>query len=145
MSEEFFDYENQEPKNPLIAFLLITSCIFVVAVCALLSWIFIVARDNEHNRKINQATYTDVQNMRKAEDAKLGGYQHLDKDKGIVRIPVERAMQLMAEEAKGAAPKAEVAPAVIPTGIKLEVKPAAALPIPPPPPPAKAAAVGQKK
>ncbi len=145
MSEEFFDYENQEPKNPLIAFLLITSCIFVVAVCAFLSWMFIVARDNEHNRKINQATYTDLQNLRKAEDAKLNGYQHLDNDKGVVRIPVERAMQLMAEEAKGMTPKAEVAPAVIPTGIKLEVKPAAAFPLPPPPPPAKAATAGVKK
>ena len=92
---------------------------------------FIVARDNEHNRKINQATYTDVQNMRKAEDAKLSGYQHLDKDKGTVRIPVERAMQLMAEEAKGAAP----------TAVKPEAKPAAAVP----PPPAKAVAAGPKK
>jgi hypothetical protein len=145
MSEEFFDYENQEPKNPLIAFLLITSCIFVVAVCAFLSWMFIIARDNEHNRKINQATYTDLQNLRKAEDAKLSGYQYLDKEKGVVRIPVERAMQLMAEEAKGAPVKSETAPATVPSGIKLEVKPAAALPGPPPPPPAKAAAVGQKK
>jgi cytoskeletal protein RodZ len=145
MSDEFFDYENQDPKNNLIAFLLIASCLFVVAVCAFLSWMFIVARDNEHNRKIDQATYTDLQNFRKAEDAKLTSYQYLDKDKGIVRIPVERAMQLMAEETKSTAPKPEVTPAAIPTGVKLEVKPAAALPVPPPPPPAKAAAAGQKK
>ena len=143
MSEEFFDYEDQEPKNPLIAFLLIISCIFVVAVCAFLSWMFIVARDNEYNRKINQATYTDLQNLRKAEDAKLGGYQHLDKDKGIVRIPVERAMQLMAEEAKGVAPKAEAAPTAVPSAAvgKPEAKPVAAIP----PAPAKAAAAGTKK
>lgn len=151
MSDEFFDYENQDPKNNLIAFLLIASCFFIVAVCAFLSWMFIVARDNEHNRKIDQATYTDLQNFRKAEDAKLTSYQYLDKDKGIVRIPVERAMQLMAEEAKNAgsaapkAPATEVAPAAVPAGVKLEVKPAAALPVPPPPPPAKAAAAGQKK
>lgn len=143
MSDEFFDYEHQEPKNPLIAFLLIVSCIFVVAVCAFFSWMFIVSRDNEYNRKIEQATYTDLQNMRKAEDAKLTGYQYLDKDKGVVRIPVERAMQLVAEEAKGAVSKAEVAPAAVPSGVKLEVKPAAT--VPPPSPPAKPAASGQKK
>lgn len=140
MSDEFFDYERQEPKNPLIAFLLVTSCIIVVALCAFFSWMFIIMRDSEHNRKIDQATYTDLQELRKKEDAKLTGYQYLDKDKGIVRIPVERAMQLMAEEAKGAASaapssKAEVAPAAVPAGVKLEVKPAATLP--PPPPPAK--------
>lgn len=144
MSEEFFDYEDQEPKNPLIAFLLIISCIFVVAVCALLSWVFIVARDNEHNRKINQATYTDLQNLRKAEDAKLGGYQYLDKDKGVIRIPVERAIQLMAEEAKSTAPKAEAPATMSPTAAKPEAK-AAVMMLPPPPPPAKAAAAGVKK
>ena len=105
MSEEFFDYENQEPKNNLIAFLLIISCIFVVAVCAFLSWMFIVTRDNEYSRKINQATYVDLQNLRKSEDARLNGYQYVDKEKGVVRIPVERAMQMMAEEAKSSAPQ----------------------------------------
>ena len=136
MSEEFFDYENQEPKNNLIAFLLIISCIFVVAVCAFLSWMFIVTRDNEYSRKINQATYVDLQNLRKSEDARLNGYQYVDKEKGVVRIPVERAMQMMAEEAKSSAPKAAATPATV----KPEAKPAAKTPAP-----AKAVAVGQKK
>ncbi len=141
MSDEFFDYENQDPKNPLIAFLLITSCIFIVAVCAFLSWMFIVARDNEHNRKIDQATYTDLQNVRKAEDAKLTGYQYLDKDKGVVRIPVERAMQLLAEEAKGAQPKAATSPTTPATAATAGTP--AAKPVAPPL--VKAAAAGQKK
>ncbi|HEX4946176.1 MAG TPA: hypothetical protein VFZ34_05915 [Blastocatellia bacterium] len=142
MSDEFFDYEPQEPKNPLIAFLLISSCIFVVAICAFFSWMFIVARDNEYNRKINQATYPDLQNLRKAEDTKLSSYQYLDQEKGIVRIPVERAIQLVAEEAKGAAPKAEASAPAAPTAAKPEAKPAT---VASPPPPAKAAAAGDKK
>ena len=125
MSDEFFDFEDQEPKNPLIAFLLIISCIFVVAVCAFLSWVFIVARDNEHNRKIDQATYTDLQGIKKVEETKLNSYQYLDKDKGVVRIPVERAIQLMAEEAKAAPPKTEVA-AALPAAWTAAAKPAAA-------------------
>lgn len=140
MSEEFFDYEHQEPKNNLIAFLLIVSCIFVVAVCAFLSWMFIVTRDNEYARKINQSSYVDLQNLRKSEDARLGSYQYVDKDKGVVRIPVERAIQLMAEEAKSNAPKAEAAPATSPAAAKPEAKPAASTSAP-----AKAAAAGQKK
>ncbi len=142
MSDEFFDFEDQEPKNPLIAFLLITSCIFVVAVCAFLSWMFIVARDNEHNRKIDQATYTDLQVIRKAEETKLNSYQYLDQDKGVVRIPVERAIQLLAEEAKAASPKTEAAP-VAAAAANSEVKPAIAPP--PAPASAKPAAAGQKK
>lgn len=144
MSDEFFDYEHQEPKNNLIAFLLISSCIFVVAVCAFLSWMFIVARDNEHNRKIDQAKYVDLQDVKKAEDTKLNGYQYVDKDKGVVRIPVDRAIQLLVEEAKSAAPKTDAAPAASasPAAAKPEAKPAEAKPAATP---AKAAAAGQKK
>ena len=146
MSDEFFDFEDQEPKNPLIAFLLITSCIFIVAVCAFLSWMFIVARDNEHNRKIDQATYTDLQVIRKAEETKLNSYQYLDKDKGVVRIPVERAIQLMAEEAKAASPKTETAPvAPLTEASPVGAKPKAAPVKAPPPAPATAASAWKKQ
>jgi hypothetical protein len=141
MSDEFFDYEHQEPKNNLIAFLLVTSCIFVVAVCGFLSWMFIVMRDNEHNRKLNQATYVDLQELRKNEDAKLGDYQYVDQEKGMVRIPVERAMQLMAEEAKSNQPKTDATPA----GAKPEAKPAEAKPATNAPVPGKAATAGPTK
>jgi hypothetical protein len=111
MSDEFFDYENQEPKNNLIAFLLIISSIFVIATLAFLSWMFTVTVDGEQTRKQqSNSNYVELQNLRKSEDAKLNEYQYVDKEKGIVRIPVERAMQLMVEEGKGVVPKTEVAP-----------------------------------
>lgn len=127
MSEEFFDYEHQEPKTSLIAFLLVSSCIFVVAVCAFLAWMFSVTKDAEVGRKLNQATYSDLQELHKSEDSKLGSYQYIDKEKGIVRIPVERAMQLMVEEAKNkpvASPAISASPAAKPEAKPAEVKPA---------------------
>ncbi len=121
MSDEFFDYENQEPKNNLIAFLLIISCIFIVATLAFLSWMFTATVENEQTRKQqSNSNYVDLQNLRKNEDAKLSEYQYVDKEKGIVRIPVERVMQLMVEEAKGAAPKMAAAK---PEAPKVEAKP----------------------
>ncbi len=134
MSEEFFDYEHQEPRNNLIAFLLISSCIFVVAACAFMAWMFSVSRENEKSRKLLQANYVELQSLRKDEEAKLSSYQYIDKDKGVVRIPVERAMQVLAEEAKSAAPKAEaVVPAATPAPVvaKPEVKVVATKPTPP--------------
>lgn len=125
MSEEFFDYENQEPRNNLIAFLLIISCIFIVATLAFLSWMFTATVEGEQNRKQqSNANYVDLQNLRKSEDSKLNEYQYVDKEKGTVRIPVERAIQLMVEESKGTAPKIEAAP-VKPEAAKVEAKPPA--------------------
>jgi hypothetical protein len=129
MSDEFFDYENQEPKNNLIAFLLIISCIFIVATLAFLSWMFTATVENEQTRKQqSNSNYVDLQNLRKNEDAKLSEYQYVDREKGLVRIPVERAMQLMVEEAKGAAPKTEPAsakPEAMKVTPKVETVPAA--------------------
>lgn len=139
MSEEFFDYEAQEPKNNLIAFLLIAACLFLVATFILLSWMFTSTREAEQNKKLNEGRYVELQELRKSEDAKLGAYQYIDKDKGIVRIPVERAMQLMAEEAKTSQPKTETAP----VAAKPEVKAAAVTPAKPEA--AKSAAAGHKK
>lgn len=145
MSEEFFDYERQEPKNNLITFLLVSSCIFVVAICGFLSWMYIVTKDNEYARKISNVNYVDLQNLRKSEDAKLNGYQYVDQEKGVVRIPVERAMQLMAEEAKSNAPKSEATPATATSpATKPEGKPAEAKPGTATPAPAKAAAAPKK-
>ncbi|MGH7961634.1 MAG: hypothetical protein ACRERD_07365 [Candidatus Binatia bacterium] len=39
----------------------------------------------------------DMQTMRAAEDALLNSYGWVDQQAGIVRIPIERAMQLLAE------------------------------------------------
>ena len=128
MSEEFFDYENQEPRNNLIAFLLIISCIFIVATLAFLSWMFTATVEGEQTRKQqSNSNYVDLQNLRKSEDVKLNEYQYVDKEKGMVRIPVERAMQLMVEEAKGAAPKTETSAAKPAAKIapKVEAKPVA--------------------
>ena len=40
----------------------------------------------------------DLKNFREGEEAVLNGYAWVDPDKGIVRIPVARAMELVAQE-----------------------------------------------
>lgn len=56
--------------------------------------------------------------VREAEEAKLSKYEWIDKEKGSVRIPIKRAMEITLEELsrKGPAPsaeKAEAAPSLV--------------------------------
>ncbi|HRJ27544.1 MAG TPA: hypothetical protein PLO61_08560 [Fimbriimonadaceae bacterium] len=44
----------------------------------------------------NVTALTDIEVMRKAEDAKLKGYQWVDVPTGTVRIPIDQAMQKLA-------------------------------------------------
>jgi hypothetical protein len=44
----------------------------------------------------------DLQAVRAAEQSQLSGYGWVDRNTGVVRLPIERAMQLIAEEAREA-------------------------------------------
>lgn len=47
--------------------------------------------------RIQASPATDEQSLRAYEDSQLNGYGWVDKQKGIVRIPIERAIQLTAQ------------------------------------------------
>jgi len=46
---------------------------------------------------LQAAPAQDLQALRKAEDVVLNEYKWIDKDRGVVRIPIERAIDLVAE------------------------------------------------
>ena len=47
----------------------------------------------------------DLQTMRAAEDAALNNYEWVDREKGIVRIPVDRAIEILAQKGLPARPQ----------------------------------------
>jgi hypothetical protein len=61
----------------------------------------------------------DLKEMRAWEDQILGSYGWVDKDKGIVRVPIGRAMELLAQRnlpfRQGAAPNSAAAGVSVPT------------------------------
>ena len=46
--------------------------------------------------RLQETPAIDLRQIRDAEDQILGGYGWVDRDKGIVRLPIERAMELLA-------------------------------------------------
>jgi hypothetical protein len=79
---------------------------FVVTIALFLSglnWLksyFTVATNREVYRKVLEPPNPALLDMRVEESRVLGSYGWVDKDKGVVRIPVERAMDLLIEEAR---------------------------------------------
>ena len=76
---------------------------------------FDLALRDELQRKVLAVESTALRNLRAAEQVKLGSYQWVDRKAGVVRIPVDRAMELtLAEWAArptGFVPKAPQPPA----------------------------------
>lgn len=51
----------------------------------------------------------ELRELRRAEDAALHGYAWIDKDRGLVRIPIDRAIEILAQ--RGLPARAQVRPA----------------------------------
>jgi hypothetical protein len=63
--------------------------------------------------QINDAA--DLAKFQKEQRAELNGYAWIDRDRGIIRIPIERAMALIAAKGTGAYDAIESAPPVGPS------------------------------
>jgi hypothetical protein len=104
--------EHDQPKNPLIAGAVVAICITVVLVTAGVFQYFDRAIRHEVDVKQNARVDDRLTKLRSMEESNLTGYTWVNKEKGIVRIPLERAIELVLHErAAGAAAPAAPAPA----------------------------------
>ena len=52
--------------------------------------------------QLQRTPLSDLENLQQKQQAQLHGYAWVDKDQGIVRIPIERAMQIVAAKGNAA-------------------------------------------
>lgn len=90
-------------NTPAIAVVGVVGAVVVFAiVVALQAWFYNVKND-ELQRKVIAVPDAGVAGLTAAQQADLSSYRVLDEQKGIVRIPVERAMQIVVRERNASA------------------------------------------
>jgi hypothetical protein len=72
--------------------------------------LFVSRRPPAHEEKPQTNIYQQLRDLHRDEDAALGRYGWVDRKAGIVRIPIDRAIELVAEKPDrfGKGPKTEV-------------------------------------
>jgi hypothetical protein len=118
--------EQDKPKNLLILGYTLAIVVILIATVIFVDQYLKADVRHEYERKVLEATPTQYRDLRAAEDMRLGNYRWIDQTKGVVRLPKDRARELVLKEW-----------AARPEGV---VAPAAAAPAPvavPPPPPTK--------
>ena len=83
----------------IFATFVVTIALFLTGLYWLKSF-FTVTGNQEIYRKVLAPVNPALLDLRAQEGQVLGSYGWVDKEKGIVRIPVERAMDLLLEEAR---------------------------------------------
>ena len=98
MSATHSDYERQDINPKVVILVSVVSVIILIVILVLLSDYFMIEKENIVYETNLKPVSADLREIRSMETETLTNYKLLDKDNGIYQIPIERAMQLIAEE-----------------------------------------------
>lgn len=98
-------YDHSEPKTRTIAIYMAVTVVLLALIGIAIQGYYdqLYARD-EYERVLSQDNWA-LRDLRNKEQWELSHYGYVDKSKGTVRIPVEEAMKLVAQDAAANAPK----------------------------------------
>ena len=91
---------NADDPNSVATFMVfILFAVFCFATVLVLQGYFEYAKRNEVEAKVVNVTPADLARSRQDDAVRLGGYRWIDKENGVVAIPIEDAMRLVVEGA----------------------------------------------
>jgi hypothetical protein len=103
--EEFPDehphsYDHTEPRGSLLLILIVLTAVLLVLMGIGIQFYYETLREHEIQQRVLIPENNQLKDLRNKEAYELSTYGYTDKAAGKVRIPIERAMQVVAQEAK---------------------------------------------
>ena len=92
-------FDSGEPKTALIGLIMALIVVVLALLIVGLEAYFDRVKEQQVYVKVLAPVSEELRDLRAREDTELHSYKFLDRDKGLVRIPIERAMELLAAEA----------------------------------------------
>jgi hypothetical protein len=131
--EEFPDehphsYDHTEPRGSLLLILIGITAILLILTGIGIQYYYETLREQEVQQRVLMPENVQLRDLRAKEDQELHTYGYTDKATGKVRIPIERAMQMVAQEAKENRVKWPTNPYPVKTAAELAAGPAVSQP-----------------
>ncbi len=92
-------YETSDVSSRKLFIATVVVIVFMVAIVLGLNSFFIASKEKQVKDVVLKPESAELRELRAREMEALNSYKILDERKGIVQIPIERAMKLLAEEA----------------------------------------------
>lgn len=86
--------DNSQPRSTQIILVAIFSCVLLFFLGVGLIYLFQRVTQSQIHAKVELAPMVDLQNMRNYEAEMLHGYAYVNRDQRVVRIPIDRAIEL---------------------------------------------------
>jgi hypothetical protein len=97
---EHIDFDRRDASAGSIAIVSLVSILVLAVFVIGVYWFFTVTMEQVEQDQYSGVASKELIAIREREDEQLHKYGYINKGKGIVRLPVERAMQLVEDEAK---------------------------------------------
>lgn len=95
---EGVDYDRRDAKSGLIAAVSVSILGLLVVFIVGIYWLYVVAYEKVDQEVYSGAPSKELQAIHDREDENLHRFSFIDKEKGVVRIPIDRAMEIVASE-----------------------------------------------
>jgi hypothetical protein len=92
-------YERTEPNARKIALLTGVIVATIIVVCFFVYWWYVLEKERAFYREFQVPVWQTLKDVRTYETERLTQYKYIDKAKGSVQLPIERAMEIYAQEA----------------------------------------------
>ncbi|MFQ5453732.1 MAG: hypothetical protein ACE5D6_06055 [Candidatus Zixiibacteriota bacterium] len=99
------DYEKKDVNIKMIIIIGIVSVLLVVVTIIMLNEYFLAEKEKMVYDMVLKPESITLREIRAYENEQLNSYELIDSAKGVYRIPVDRAMKLIADEAYQASKK----------------------------------------
>lgn len=95
---EGVDYDRRDAKSGLIAAVSVSILGLLVVFIVGIYWLYVVAYEKVDQEVYSGAPSKELQAIHDREDENLHRYSFIDKERGVVRIPIDKAMEIVAAE-----------------------------------------------
>ncbi len=94
-----------DPNALMVVIVGAIGSLLLVVIILLLQALFFWSEEREFALKVVDERPQELREVQADALEKLNGYAWVDRDKGIVTIPIDRAMDIMVRESRGGAPQ----------------------------------------
>ena len=98
MSEEKASYEKSDVSTRKLFIAATVLVLSIVVIIVALNSFFLSSKEKQVYESVLKPASVELRELRARENETLTSYKMLDERNGVVQIPIERAMQLLAEE-----------------------------------------------
>ena len=95
---EGIDYDHRDARAGLIAAVSGAILVLLVAMIVGVYWLYVVTYERIDQQVYSGAPSKELLAIREREEENLHRYSFIDKEKGVVRIPIDKAMEILAAE-----------------------------------------------